>query len=529
MGYAGEGGKNMTLREKILKTFIVTMREINKYGGPQEFFKKYPVGGMYYMLRTPKNGENPLTENYETGTYLTREKLKICQEAAGYKMLVCADSAKMVDQTIDVCQRVLGALDEENAYDYGKIIGMQMNAHNIDWVLGPCIDMYFTSAMPLMATTDDPVKCAKIYRQVVKGIQDQGVCATAKHFPGLGTHSMNMHLAPGQNTLSFDEWMKTYGYTYQEVIDEGVWSIMTTHTTLTSFADECENGYYPIATYSTKLTTELLKEKLNFKGAVVTDALIMGGMATGDIVEETVQAFKAGADLLLWPPMEAADRIEELILSGEIPMSRLDDAIERIERMEKFRNEALQKKAFDTPNAEYIDNKFVEMTEKAVCLLRNEVGILPLDKNKVKSVVIIDAARDSDRKSAMLLKEEVEKRGIKADIKRDIFDTISEVCWQDDIEAEIEGYDYVLFNLNKEFACSWDTSCMLIWASHMIKQDKKIIINYGSPYFADDYFPEDKTLIEVNNNPNPTSVAAVAKGIFGEMEFTGEPVINYKK
>ena len=280
---------------------------------------------------------------------------------------------------------------------------------------------------------------------------------------------------------------------------------------------------------SEKSKAELLKEKLNFKGAVVTDALIMGGMATGDIVEETVQAFKAGADLLLWPPMEAADRIEELILSGEIPMSRLDDAIERIERMEKFRNEALQKKAFDTPDAEYIDNKFVDMTEKAVCLLRNEMGILPLDKNKVKSVVIIDAAHDGDRKSALLLKDEFERRGIKADIKRDIFDTISEVCWQDDIEAEIEGYDYVLFNLNKEFACSWDTSCMLIWASHMIKQDKKIIINYGSPYFADDYFPEDKTLIEVNNNPNPTSVAAVAKGIFGEMEFTGEPVINYKK
>ena len=46
----------MTLREKILKTFIVTMREINKFGGPEEFFKKYPGGGMYYMLRKPKNG-----------------------------------------------------------------------------------------------------------------------------------------------------------------------------------------------------------------------------------------------------------------------------------------------------------------------------------------------------------------------------------------------------------------------------------------------------------------------------------------
>lgn len=518
----------MTLREKILKTFIVTIREINKYGGPEEFFEKYPVGGMYYMLRSPKNGEDPLTQNYEPGTYLTREKLKICQQAAKYKLLVCADSANMIDQTISISQRVLGAVDEESAYDIGKTIGMQMNAHNIDWVLGPSIDMYFTRHMPLMAVTDDPVKCAKIYRQVIKGIQDQGVCATAKHYPGLGAHHMNMHLAPGQNPLPFDEWMKTYGYTYQEVINEGVLSIMTTHTTLKSYTDEPENGFYPIATYSTKLTQELLKEKLNFKGAVVTDALIMGGMATGDIVEETVQAFKAGADLLLWPPMEAADRIEELILSGEIPMSRLDDALERIERMENFRNEALAKHAFDEPDAKFIDEKFTEITRKAVCCLRNEMNILPIDKEKVNKILIIDAAKESDRKSAELLKEEVEKRGIKADVKRDIFDTISEVCWQEEIDAEIEGYDYVLFNLNKEFACSWDTSCMLIWASHMIKQDKKIIINYGSPYFAEDYFPEDKTFIEVNNNPNPTSVAAVASGIFGEMEFVGKPVVATK-
>ena len=84
--------------------------------------------------------------------------------------------------------------------------------------------------------------------------------------------------------------------------------------------------------------------ELGFKGAVISDALIMGGNATGDLVKETVQAFKAGADILLWPPVEAADEIERQILSGEIPMSRLDDALARIERMESFRMKALEEK-----------------------------------------------------------------------------------------------------------------------------------------------------------------------------------------
>lgn len=518
----------MTLREKILKTFIVTMREINKFGGPEEFFKKYPVGGMYYMLREPKNGEDPLTQNYETGSYLTREKLKICQEAAPYKLLVCADGAHMVDQTVTMDERVLGSISEENAYEYGKTIGMRMNAHKIDWVLGPTIDILFTRLMPLLAISDDPIYSAKIFKQVIKGIQDQGVCATAKHFPGLGSYFMNMHLAPGTNSLPFDEWMETYGHVYKEVINEGVQCIMNTHTALPSYASEFEDGYFPIATYSKKLTTELLKGKLGFKGAVVTDALIMGGMATGDIVAETVQAFKAGADLLLWPPMEAADAIEEAILSGDIPMSRLDDALERIERMENFRNKALETHSYDEPDAKYVDKAFTEITNKAVCCRRNEVNILPLDKNKIEKILVIDAARDSDRNSAKLIKEAIEKRGIKVDIKRDIFDTISEVCWQDDIDAEIEGYDYVVFDVNKEIACSWDTSCMLIWASHMIKQEKKIIVNFGSPYFAEDYFPNDKTIIDANNGPTPVCVEAIVSRIFGEEEFVGKSAVKSK-
>ena len=69
---------------------------------------------------------------------------------------------------------------------------------------------------------------------------------------------------------------------------------------------------------------------------------------------------------------------------------------------------------------------------------------------------------------------------------------------------------------------------MLIWASHMIKQEKKIIVNFGSPYFAEDYFPEDKTFIDANNGPTPATIEGIVSGIFGEMEFVGKPVVNTK-
>ncbi|MBO5198862.1 MAG: glycoside hydrolase family 3 protein [Lachnospiraceae bacterium] len=513
----------MTLREKILKTFIVTIREINTHGGPKEFFEKYPVGGMYYSEGEPLLDENGL----EMGTATTFEKLNECKKYSKKKLLVCADGARVRGQQVNLhVQNSLGGSGNlEDAYQFGRIQGMQMNDKGVDWVLGPSIDMCLDHLMYLTAISDDPEKIAQIYRQVVRGIQDQGVCSTVKHFPGLGTYFVNMHIGPGANNLPFDEWMKTYGYTYKQMFEEDVMCVMTTHVSLKSYDNEFTDGYYPIATYSHKLTTDLLKGELGFKGAVVTDALIMGGMATGDLVAETVQAFKAGADLLLWPPVEAAEKIEELILNGEIPMSRLDDALERIERMENFRNKALENKAYEEPDCKLVDEKILEIAKHGICQLRNDIGLLPLSAEKYKKVLIVDVT-DEDKYSSELLKQELIARGMQAEVKRDIYDVPSRVCWQADIDKLQAEYDLVIFNVNAFFVAQWSVPHMLIWASHLFDKKKKLIVNYGSPFFAVDYFPEDPTFIEMNCSPSKETIKMLADGLFGETEFTGKSVLT---
>ena len=311
-------------------------------------------------------------------------------------------------------------------------------------------------------------------------------------------------------------------------------SVMTTHVSLKSYDNEFTDGFYPIATYSKKLTTDLLKGELGFKGAVVTDALIMGGMATGDLVKETVQAFKAGADLLLWPPVEAAEAIEKAIESGEIPMSRLEDALARIERMENFRNKALAEKSYDEPDAQWADNKKLEIIKNGMCLLRNDIGLLPINSEKYKTALIVDATEEDctvnegDRISSNLLKAELEKRGIRAEVKRDIYDIPSRVCWQSDVDKLQEKYDIVIFNVNANFVAQWSEPHMHIWASHLFDKKKKIIINYGSPYFAPEYFPEDPTIIEMNTTPEEDVVKMLADGLFGDIEFKGKSILKNK-
>ncbi len=512
----------MTLREKILKTFIVTIREISTHGGIDEFFKKYPVGGVFY-------GEDDAHTDASgrfMGTQFDIPTLNKIKEASPNKLLVCADFVTMAKQKFSAqVQTSLGSSRNlQDAYDYGKTIGMQMNDAGIDWALAPSIDMCFDPQMYLMTIGKDPKVIAEIYREVVRGIQEQGVCATVKHFPGLGTHPVNMHIAPGQNIFDFDKWMETYGYTYQEMFKEDVQSVMTTHTTLRSYDNEGEDGFYPIATFSSKLTKELLKDKLGFKGAVVTDALIMGGNGVGDYVAETVQAFKAGADLLLWPPVEAADVIEEKILNGEIPMSRLEDALSRIERMEEFRRKAIGNNSCHKPDATFVDETLERIAKNGMCLLRNKLGLIPLDTKKYKSALIVDIT-DDDKFSANLLKDELESRGIKAKVERDLIDRESFVCWQEETKAYAEGYDLVIINLNAHFVAQMIDSHMLIWASHHFEKKNKVVINYGSPYFATDYYPEEMTYIEANTTPTKETVKMIVDGLLGETEFTGNSVI----
>lgn len=512
----------MTLREKILKTFIVTIREISTHGGIDEFFKKYPVGGVFY-------GEDDAHTDASgrfMGTQFDIPTLNKIKAASPKKLLVCADFVTMKEQVVRMSGQTSlgGSKNLQDAYDFGKTFGMQMNDAGIDWALDPSIDMCFDPQMYLMAIGRDPKMIADIYREVVRGIQDQGVCATVKHFPGLGTHPVNMHIAPGQNIFDKEKWMETYGYTYKEMFKAGVQSVMTTHTTLRAYDNEGEDGFYPIATFSSKLTQDLLKGELGFEGAVVTDALIMGGNGVGDYVAEAVQAFKAGADLLLWPPVEAADVIEEKINSGEIPMSRLEDALARIEKLEAFRNKALEEHSYDEPDAKYVDETRLRIVKNGMCLLRNDLGLIPVDKKKVKNALIVDITDDNSIASK-LLKEELESRGIEAKVERDIFDRESFVCWQEETKAVADPYDLVIINLKAHYVAQMIDSHMLIWASHHLDKKNKVIINYGSPFFAPDYFPEDPTYIEVNAGPNRHTIKMVVDGLLGEMEFTGTSVI----
>ena len=443
-------------------------------------------------------------------------------------VLTCADGATIEDGPKPSYTCLLGATEsEELAYEYGKALGMQMNYNGVDWILGPCVDLPLFRCTETISGTmsDDPVYASKMYAQVVKGIQDQNVAATVKHFPGIGTHHVNMHISPGHNVLPFDEWMQTYGYVYQEMFKAGVMSVMTSHITLRSFSEKADYGTAPIATHSKDLTIGLLKEKLGFDGVVVTDALTMGGCATGNQVEEAVAAFACGADILLWPPIEAGDRIVEEIEAGRIPMSRLDDAIDRIQRLyDKLGITGEGERERLPAEPEFVKETFEEINKKGIVLVRNEIGNLPLDKTRSRVLIDIIASEsaknyaDEKIEGAEIIAGMLRVEGFSVDIKWNYTNFI-----ETKLKEELEPYDYVLILLDSPISIGATRDCFnSAWTVHLIPMEKKVLLNFSCPYFIDDYYPEEKTFVHIGGAISPERSRAAAEAILGNAEMTGK-------
>ena len=111
----------------------------------------------------------------------------------------------------------------------------------------------------------------------VDGLQENGLIATLKHFPGDGYSSDDQHVTTSVNPLSCEDWDNTFGKVYRDLIERGVMAIMPGHIALPAYDEPDENGLYPPATVSQNMLTGLLKEKLGFEGLIVSDAVNMGG------------------------------------------------------------------------------------------------------------------------------------------------------------------------------------------------------------------------------------------------------------
>lgn len=283
--------------------------------------------------------------------------------------------------------------DKTLAYKMGEIAAKEAYNAGYHWTFGPCVDILSNRANPvvhLRTAGDDADTVIEYGGAYMDGLQDNGLIATLKHFPGDGYCTDDQHVTTPENPLSAEDWDETFGRVYKTLIDRGAMSIMPGHISLPAYDEADEFGIYPPATVSKNLLTGLLKEKLGFEGIIVSDAVDMNGFCGYMNYHHACAAFlEAGGDCLLFfkDTEENMTNLKKCVEEGRLTIETLKDRAYRMlcfarEYFERFPQN--RKHEFDRDAAEKTAK---EMTENAIKVIRDRYNLLPIEVNKETKIL----------------------------------------------------------------------------------------------------------------------------------------------
>ena len=305
------------------------------------------------------------------------------------------------------------------SYMVGKAIGNELHSLGINVNLAPVIDTNNNPKNPvigLRSFSSDPNIVSEMGIPMIKGMQEEKIIAVGKHFPGHGDTATDTHLGLAVVDKSYDELSKTEFLPFKKAIDSGIDMIMTAHVQL----PQIEKDYfvsktgdkitYP-STISDDVITGILRDKMNFNGVVITDALGMKAISDNlGPVEAMKLSINAGVDILLMPISlhslknleeldKAIDRLVEMVENGEISEKRIDESIKRINELKAKRNILKDTRSVDAKLLDAVkaigskENRSLErvVSKEAITTIKNvnkevpkKALILVLDENQKK-------------------------------------------------------------------------------------------------------------------------------------------------
>lgn len=290
----------------------------------------------------------------------------------------------------------------EMAYQAARITAEEARALGVQVNFYPVADVNNNARNPIINIRSfggDPNQVGLMARAYIRGSQEHGVMATAKHFPGHGDTSTDSHLELAVVDVDRARLDSIELPPFRAAIEEGVGGVMSAHIAL----PQIETERLP-ATLSPKMLTGILRGEMKFNGVIFTDALNMRGVAAHyPEGEAAVRAIKAGADVLLYPPSveQAFVAVKHAVDAGEIKESRLDESVRRIlsakEKLgldhNRFVDIGKLDKALGTNEHQRTAQQIIE---SAITLVRDTRKVLPLKLAPEQKVLFISMVDNSD-------------------------------------------------------------------------------------------------------------------------------------
>ena len=429
------------------------------------------------------------------------------------------------------------ANDTALTYTEGRVTAIEGRALGIHIDFSPVMDVNNNPGNPVINTRsygEDPHAVAKLGAAFINGLQNNGMIATAKHFPGHGDTETNSHLALPIVNVSRARLDTVELVPFRSAIKAGVGAVMTFHGSMPALDSSGAPG-----TLSSNVVTKLLRNELGFNGLVISDAMDMKGVTDKYGVTESIKrAVAAGVDVLIQPldVPTAIDAVVDGVKEGRYSETRVSESARRILAAKRMlRLDRDRYVDLDSLRATVGDSAHVALAQAAadrsITVVRDSMHILPLKVAPGARVLSITIARRADLGASSAFNAVLGKS--LPGLQQEFVNSDDPAVNYPRLEAMADSADVTI--VSSYVGQSWNVSSVdapqafADWIGRMVRNRRKVIVvAFGNPYLLSQIPSAGEYVVAWDGAPvSQQSAARVILGLtpaLGHLPITIPPV-----
>ena len=509
--YADSLYAKLSMDERIGQLYIValyTNKDQNHISGVRKLVEQERIGGIILMQ-----------DDAEQEIALVNE----FQKKSRVPMLFGMDAEWGLYQRIKTAHKfpwamTLGAIQDNNlVYEMASKIAEDAKKMGIYWNFAPVVDVNTNPKNPIIGNRSFGSDVQNVIAKSLayaQGLQDNGVLAAIKHFPGHGDTDVDSHLDLPVVKHSLERLNKIELAPFKALMDKKIGGAMIAHL----YVPQLEKGKNIPASISYDIVTNLLKNKFRYEGLVITDALNMNAVAKKYPAGELdLRAFKAGNDVLLFSQDVPTGKklIKEAIQKGEISEKRLEESVKKILKTKYLLGlQNLRPLSSEGINNDLNNDSHAKISEKlyanALTLLKDEKQLFPLREKEVYYLPLEEASHEAFLQE---LSKEIKVKKI----------SFKEILSIPENAVVIIGLHKDNSTAYKPYRVSWESKRLI----NQVKSRNQVILNvFGSPYALQDVDISGISSVLVSYENNPLSMKTTAEAYLGKQKINGRlPVV----